>query len=364
MKKSVKTIALICALAAVVFSASACQSKAPDNQSNANNTSAVSNANNSQQSDNSQPDNSAESKDASTGASETTESSAEQSSQTEESSAEPSTELSEVSPAEISTENSEVSPVESLPEISIPEVSSSSSSDTLRKFLTPDNIAAIEKSYSNDVMNVTVEVEDNNRLVMKFTLKSQLDITDAMLSQLENSINQNTMSSAIDSIEKGAGVSGITLSVRFFNADGSLIFEKDFVNTSSTETSTSGSDTTQSFPDIQIGQYKSLDEFFANPEIKAAFDSQAKQYSNSLLDTYFTVENGSQFVYNFKYKSQAPATDSDKKYLDTSLESNKASYNQIANLLQTYIVDNSITVVVRYINADNTVIIEKQFNGN
>ena len=213
-------------------------------------------------------------------------------------------------------------------------------------------------------MNVTVEVEDNNRLVMKFTLKSQLDITDAMLSQLENSINQNTMSSAIDSIEKGAGVSGITLSVRFFNADGSLIFEKDFVNTSSTETSTSGSDTTQSFPDIQIGQYKSLDEFFANPEIKAAFDSQAKQYSNSLLDTYFTVENGSQFVYNFKYKSQAPATDSDKKYLDTSLESNKASYNQIANLLQTYIVDNSITVVVRYINADNTVIIEKQFNGN
>ncbi len=327
MKKTLKLIALIGALALMATSAAAC---------------------------NMLPINLQNSGEASQTASSVVEESSKESS--EESSQESSEESSEIQ--ESSEQESSV--LESQVESSIEESSSAKLSD----YLTPQVLDNYGKSYSNDTVTMKAEIQNDTQLVFTATLKEQLDVTDAMKETLEKTIDNGGFPSIIQSIEKSASIKDVTIVVKYYNADNSLILEKEYTSESSTEseasdTSVQESSTAAAAPS---GVYSSLTEMYNDPSMKSTFDKTAESFSNDMMDVKILIENNTQFVYDFKYKVDTSSISAD--YLKNALNSASSTYDGIADQLKSLTNDKSVSVIVRYVGNNGNTIAEKEYFGS
>lgn len=319
MKKSVKFVSVLAALAVLTFSASAC-SLLPGFGKSEETSKAAS----------------------------VVESSAESS---QEGSAD------ESSVEESSDVNSEP---ESSVESSVQE--SLASGKQLSDYLKESDLANFEDSFSNDDVVMKVKIEDGNCLVYEATYREQVKETDAVVSYLETYISQSGFSSLAGSMEKSTGVDGVTIVVRYLNADGTLLLEKEFTSNDVTESSAESTPDESSVAAAPTGSYSSLDEYLNDPTIKSTMDSTKESFSNDTFDVDIFAEDGTKFVYLFKYKIDLGGS-STGDYLTKSLEGANTTYDPIAKQLQELIGDKSISVVVRYVDKDGNLLAEKEYVG-
>lgn len=148
------------------------------------------------------------------------------------SSVESSAESSVESSIESSVESSAESSVESSDEVS-KLMSSKYQFANLQEYLDSDvvqnELATLKESVKDSGMSVEVKVEDKSKFVYEYTYEEQQDVSGAeeiLLSELEK--NSSTFNSGVEQFKSIIDDSNISVIVRYIDADGTLICEKEF----------------------------------------------------------------------------------------------------------------------------------------
>lgn len=136
------------------------------------------------------------------------------------------------SSVESSAESSVESSAESSDEVS-KLMSSKYQFANLQEYLDSDvvqnELATLKESVKDSGMSVEVKVEDESKFIYEYTYEEQQDVSGAdeiLLSQLEN--NSSTFNSGVEQFKSIIDDSNISVVVRYINADGTLICEKEF----------------------------------------------------------------------------------------------------------------------------------------
>ena len=267
-------------------------------------------------------------------------------------------EVSVESQAESSAEASAESSAESSQNSTAQDESSQqtpSSSVSLKDFFTDEQKEALEKQNSTDQYTLKLDIVDNNKIIYNVTLSSQIsdDDLDDFKAGLVESLDDSSFSAIIDAIETGSGLRGIVLSVRYLNADGSVIWEKEYVNTNP---SSSASVSDAKLPDVKPGEFKDLQEFYNDSRVRTFFDSLCQSYSNNLMDVSVKVEDKS-FIIVYTYKMDVVSGNSEQE-IKTTLEANKDTYNSLLVYLRAVTNDDSVKFIMRYLNVDGSLVTE------
>ncbi|MCH5301181.1 MAG: DUF4854 domain-containing protein [Ruminococcus sp.] len=116
---------------------------------------------------------------------------------------------------------------------------------------------------------------------------------------------------------------------------------------------------------LGLTKFKTVDEYAKSDILKEQMESIKDSFAGTFeFDIY---GEGNTFVYEYKYVDQIADSlvETTKETLDSSLESQKSVFVNIANTLPTVVeMDKAdAKVAVRYLNADGTLITEAEFNA-
>ncbi len=355
MKKLFKILVPIAVAASVAFCSSACgQDSANSSKENSTVSSSVS------------------SEESSKNESSDEESSKNESSSEENSGVESSNDLSDLTGGEssLTIEQSYQSSETSKLELSLPEEHVLQYIFSLDQ--TKQGISAIEKNFSNDNMEVKVEVEDDNTVVMNCNLKKQLDDSTGMYSQKfaeADKSGEDNFNNFVDGLKELSHMDFIVFIVRYNNADGTIIYQDMYFGGSSYEDSDSeesyefSSDLEESSSLLnENGHYNSLEDFLADPDLKSYIDSQMETYSKSgfIVDLY--AENENILVYEFR-KADGDYTDAEIARIRSKVEEAEfgQTFSRIATSVQNAVDVDGIKISVRYKNFDGSIVAQREY---
>lgn len=112
------------------------------------------------------------------------------------------------------------------------------------------------------------------------------------------------------------------------------------------------------------GKYTSVEEYVKSEEIQNSLDSLRSSFS-SYFDINITAE-GNKFIYEYKYIDQIDDSvlDATKEQLESNLEGQASTFENVASSLKLAVDVKNPVVVLRYYNADGSLILEKEFTAD
>lgn len=124
---------------------------------------------------------------------------------------------------------------------------------------------------------------------------------------------------------------------------------------------TSKQDTEESSKENNITQFSTVKDFVESDIIKSQIDSMKSQFESAGLSIDIYAEGDSTLVYEYKYSQQLPITDETKQALDQALESQRATFEMVLNSVSLAVGIDNPTCVIKYLNADGSEILVKEF---
>lgn len=123
--------------------------------------------------------------------------------------------------------------------------------------------------------------------------------------------------------------------------------------------------TTYTQPEKVNGKYGSVEDYANSQEIQEQLQSYQSTFSDSLIIKIYGDKN--KFIYEVKYLEQIPTKniETKKQEIEKSLEEQKVTYTDIAKDIakKVNIDKEDVIVIVRYINADDSLITEVDFTA-
>ena len=108
------------------------------------------------------------------------------------------------------------------------------------------------------------------------------------------------------------------------------------------------------------GKFATIQEYLNYPEVKQQMDTLIESMKNMGLNMKITGE-GSKLIYTYQYTQQVPAETADA--LKTSLQTQAATMEAVATSLKAAVNVSSPVVVVKYLNADGTLLLSQEFQA-
>ncbi|MGN0470422.1 MAG: DUF4854 domain-containing protein [Acutalibacteraceae bacterium] len=110
-------------------------------------------------------------------------------------------------------------------------------------------------------------------------------------------------------------------------------------------------------------QFANLQEYLDNDMVQKQLESLKESVKESGMTVEVKVEDESKFVYEYTYLEQQDVSGAEEILL-SELENNSSTFNSGVKQFKSIIDDSNISVVVRYFDADGTLICEKEFFGD
>lgn len=100
----------------------------------------------------------------------------------------------------------------------------------VEKFLNTSDAKSFAAQYSSADYSVELDSADGNVLVLRFTSTAQLDITDDVVSLMDQALDSQSsvMSTAVSQIGDAIGEDNLVVRFVYVNADGKEFLTKDF----------------------------------------------------------------------------------------------------------------------------------------
>ena len=254
--------------------------------------------------------------------SEVSENSKDEKSEVSEKSQDEKSEVSQKSQAEESSAETISQTEESLTEeISDPEqVSSIQQIFTMPKAV--ENFDAVAESLSNDTVKTRIFPEGDDTVVIEFTAVNEItgdeDEINAGLEALVDAGKSNLLQS-IQNIEQAMpNLGDVTISVRFYNPDGTFLYSKDLTSDMADEDDEdidiSDYEDDEDIPEISIPldeHYSSLKELFE--ENYEYFNALQKENTNEMMETsIFLTDDDKTLVFMLQIKAELDETQTEQ----------------------------------------------------
>lgn len=110
-------------------------------------------------------------------------------------------------------------------------------------------------------------------------------------------------------------------------------------------------------------QFANLQEYLDSDIVQAQLESLKQSVKESGMIIEVKVEDESKFVYEYTYAEQQDIAGAGEMLL-SELEKNSSTFNTTVGQFKSIIDDKNISVVVRYFDADGTLLCEKEFFGD
>ncbi|MBQ9674070.1 MAG: DUF4854 domain-containing protein [Ruminococcus sp.] len=232
---------------------------------------------------------------------------------------------------------------------------------TIQEYIDATNIQS-EIDMTNADTSIEVFVEGEDKLVYEYKYNEQIDL------------DKNDITKVIDATLKGVSAAFVNVAkeladnvdvknpivvLRYLNADGTNIYEKEFTKDTKVENTakmTAGDNSTT---------YESLDDYLSDSTVQDFFQPTIDAYAEQGMKMTISAENGNllyEVTYNEQIKDEnLPAT---KQALQSSMKNSSEIYINIANSLREYIENtDKMTVIVRFLNADGTKIYQCSYSS-
>ena len=108
--------------------------------------------------------------------------------------------------------------------------------------------------------------------------------------------------------------------------------------------------------------YANIEEYYNNPSFQSEIETEAESVSDTMM--LFCYVDNNKLLYEYQYLNQLADDEinSAKNTFDTNLEDSADSIKTLMQELVDYVNEVNPIVVYKYLNADGTVIAEKEFD--
>ena len=111
------------------------------------------------------------------------------------------------------------------------------------------------------------------------------------------------------------------------------------------------------------GKAGPVEDYLSKPEVKAQMDAMSDSLGSSGMQIEISGE-GNKLIYAYTFESQLDNLDEVKTALEDAMEAQASVFSSIATTLKTEAKVSEPVVVVRYLNADGSLILEKEYTPN
>lgn len=264
-------------------------------------------------------------------------------------------EISEISETSQVSAASEVSQTSTISKISSNTDETSSTVKvgdmTLKEFCelsqTKTALDAMKERMTNETCTMDYSVEGEKSVVFTVHLKNALKNDEVVKSSLkvQTEAGISNFVQLIEGFEKGTGIDGVQLIIRYRNPDGAVLYEETFDKNSTITTAT-----TQ--------EYNSLYEYVFSEDMQQQIAYVNQQYPDQTLRCY--VKDEHTLVYEYTYNTNVDNQETAKK-LEANFKTKEGSIPAVVSDLKIQTGDNEASIKYLYKDRLGTVIFEKIF---
>lgn len=111
------------------------------------------------------------------------------------------------------------------------------------------------------------------------------------------------------------------------------------------------------------GKAATVEDYLSKPEVKAQMDAMSESLGSSGMQIKISGE-GNKLIYDYTFDAQQDVPDELKTALEDAMTAQASVFSSIATTLKTEAKVSDPVVVVRYLNADGSLILEKEYTAN
>lgn len=108
-------------------------------------------------------------------------------------------------------------------------------------------------------------------------------------------------------------------------------------------------------------KFATIDEFVKSDVMKKQLETIRSQFKSLGISVDILAEDKSKIVFQYKYEKQVPVTEETKKTMDSSLQSQESVFKGVVTSVESAVNVKNPICVVRYLNADGSEILSKEF---
>ncbi|MCI9360951.1 MAG: DUF4854 domain-containing protein [Hungatella sp.] len=139
--------------------------------------------------------------------------------------------------------------------------------------------------------------------------------------------------------------------------------EETTVTATEAESQTETEAETETEPAAEAGDYKTVEDYYNDPEVKAILDQQMEAAAGQGMSISIEVKEND-FTMIYQYDPDITLPDDVKDQLETALESNASVFEAQAQSFDEVIgADGASAVTVRYLDSDGGLILEKSYKA-
>lgn len=235
-------------------------------------------------------------------------------------------------------------------------------SNSSKKYSTVEEYADAMKEQMNaaidssDMEGMSMEVYgEGNKLVYRYRYDEPIEVTDAVIDYFDSntSMLQSQAETVAKNIKALVDAEDISVEFRYENPDGSLVYS--CVITGDKVVSTPGSAAGSSASDSQNGkQYATVQAYLDAQQDE--IDAAIKSAEGSGMTMEIKAEGSDTLVYRYIYDSAIEVTDEVTAYFDSSMETNKATFDAVLDEMAELIDVESPAVRLSYENPDGSIV--------
>ncbi len=216
-----------------------------------------------------------------------------------------------------------------------------------------ENMQLLAEQMSNDTQTTKIFPEGDTTIVLEITAFQTLEGENSEVrASLEKSFDaqKSMFIHTAQMFEQMTGIRKLVVSVRFKEAGGALLYQKDF--TAGMQENSQPSETT-------VRPYDSLEEYLDSPAAYTLRNAAASLYDNDQMELYVFVEDETKLVYQYQL-----ILDNQKdvsQNLEDSLKKAEFLFASQAADLKKYMETENLSVVVRYIDQYYNMLYEKEY---
>lgn len=238
---------------------------------------------------------------------------------------------------------------------------------TLDEFIESDEAKTIIESTqktAGDMLDFSLLAEGDN-LVYQFKYTDMMEADGSYFSDYLKSY-ESTYKSSAEYVANIVDVDDPHIVIRYLNIDDTLIYEAEFdqngsvneiINPTTSETSDESSSSTSNTTTAD-GKYATMDDFI-NSELANQIVESTQKAAGDVMDFELTSEDDTKLVYMYTYTDQV---DIDPDYFSESLSDYEDTYISTAKYFKDLVDVENPTIILRYVNADGSIIYSAEFD--
>lgn len=226
----------------------------------------------------------------------------------------------------------------------------------------PDNREAFENGFAagfgadDGSMTSSFEVEGNTMICTFQFTDAGGDYTglgEVLDAAMDGSASLFISAAGALDDEVGAEEGSCVLQLRYLDPAGNLLSEKSYTAT----------DEPPELPEAAVGSYATLEEFWAEPGVREQIEGQMAAMGSDQLEVVSVEVSGNVLAVTLQITDPSLMVDGIADLLEQGLEGQAAIFEQEAATLDSVITDGASTVLIRYLDPDGALLIEKEFTA-